>query len=59
MGATNFGVQYALDQTGAHNFVLLLNDDITLGPDFLEIILQLFMHHSGALIGSVGLSDED
>lgn len=58
-GATNVGIQFALERAGTHDFALLLNNDITLQPDFLEIIVQSAMHHPGALIGSVALSDED
>lgn len=58
-GATNLGLQFALERAGTHDFVLLLNNDITLLPDFLEVILESAMRHPGTLIGSVALSDED
>jgi GT2 family glycosyltransferase len=58
-GATNLGLQYALEHAGARDFILLLNNDITLQPDFQEVITRSAMHHPGALIGSVALSDED
>jgi GT2 family glycosyltransferase len=58
-GATNLGIQYAFEHAGARDFILLLNNDITLRPDFLQIIIESAMHHPRALIGSVALSDED
>jgi GT2 family glycosyltransferase len=58
-GATNLGLQFALEHAGSHDFILLLNNDITLQPDFLEAIIQSGMRHQGTLVGSVALSDGD
>ncbi len=58
-GATNRGLQFALEHAGNHDFILLLNNDITLQPDFLEVIIQSATGHPGTLIGSVALSDGD
>jgi GT2 family glycosyltransferase len=58
-GATNLGLRFALERAGTHDFILLLNNDITVQPEFLEVIVQSAAQYPGALIGSVALSDED
>jgi GT2 family glycosyltransferase len=58
-GATNLGLRFALEHAGKQAFILLLNNDITLEPDFLEVIVQFAIQHPRTLVGSVALSDDD
>jgi GT2 family glycosyltransferase len=57
-GAINKGVEYALSNAGDEDYVLTLNDDISVNSDYIETILASALLHPGSLIGSVYLNDE-
>lgn len=57
-GAINKGVEYALSNAGDGDYVLTLNDDTFVSPDYIETIIASTLLHPGSLIGSVYLNDE-
>jgi GT2 family glycosyltransferase len=50
--AVNEGVKYSLNNTSAE-YILLLNNDIELTPDFLEVVSKTFIEHIEASVVSV------
>jgi GT2 family glycosyltransferase len=59
--ATNWGVRYALqhrtpDET---DFVLTLNDDTRVGPDYLQTLVDTYLRHKPCLVGSVSVDSSD
>lgn len=53
--ATNVGIRYALqhtDSTGNH-FILTLNDDVQIGPDYLAQLIDSYRTHTPCVVGSV------
>ncbi len=59
--ATNVGIRYAMKQTdgdGPH-FVLTLNDDTIVQPDYLQSMLDAYQTHKPCLIGSVSVDSEN
>jgi GT2 family glycosyltransferase len=55
--ATNWGVRYAQKHlvAGDENFVLTLNDDTLVKPDYLASMLSAYERHKPCLIGSVSV----
>lgn len=58
-GAMNRGLEWVLPRAGRHDYVLALNNDTALPPDYLETLLGLAALQSNALIGSVAVSWDD
>ena len=58
-GAMNQGLGWVLPRAGRHDYVLALNNDTALPPDYLETLLGLAERHPNALIGSVAVSWDD
>ncbi len=52
-GATNVGVLHALPLCQENDFIMALNDDLVVGPDYIEMYYQLAATHPDTLIGSV------
>jgi N-acetylglucosaminyl-diphospho-decaprenol L-rhamnosyltransferase len=52
-GATNVGVRHALSICQENDFIMALNDDLVVGPDYIETYHQLATIHPDTLIGSV------
>jgi len=50
---TNKGIRYALDVCQPDDYVLTLNDDLVVSPDYLSSLLGAARSHPDALIGSV------
>jgi GT2 family glycosyltransferase len=53
--ATNVGIRHALqhaDRAG-RNFVLTLNDDVQIGPDYLRQLLDTYYQNAPCVVGSV------
>ena len=59
--ATNWGVRYALQHRDKRqeNFVLTLNDDTRVGPDYLQTMLDAYRKHRPCLIGSISVDSEN
>ncbi|MFD2937187.1 glycosyltransferase family 2 protein [Spirosoma flavum] len=59
--ATNWGIRYA--QKGVdkrdENFVLTLNDDTRVAPDYLQTMLDAYRKHKPCLIGSVSVDSDN
>ncbi|MFD2569128.1 glycosyltransferase family 2 protein [Spirosoma soli] len=55
--ATNVGVRYAqeYDVAGEQNFVLTLNDDTEVKPDYLQTMVDAYESYKPCLIGSVSV----
>lgn len=55
--ATNWGVRYARqhEDKRQENFVLTLNDDTRVEPDYLQTLLDAYRKHKPCLIGSVSV----
>lgn len=55
--ATNWGVRYALQHQNrqVENFVLTLNDDTRVKPDYLQTMLDAYHQHQPCLVGSVSV----
>jgi GT2 family glycosyltransferase len=51
-GATNLGVERALDVADAGDYVLTLNDDTEFAPDYVEKLLGTGLRHHDALVGT-------
>ena len=51
--ATNRGVEHALARGGADDFVLTLNDDTHVGPDYVATLLETVAGRPNALVGSI------
>ena len=58
-GATNLGVEYALSQANQDDYILTLNDDTIVRPDYLQILLGSSQNHTNSLIGSISISSLD
>ena len=52
-GATNLGVRHALELCAADDYILIINDDLTVAPDYLDALLSAARSHPHSLIGSV------
>lgn len=56
-GATNVGIRYALQNSisPSKDFVLMLNNDLTVEPDYVQSLLAVYEQYHPCLIGSVSL----
>lgn len=52
-GATNVGVRHALSLCQADDYIMALNDDLVVPPDYIDTYYQVAAAHPNALIGSV------
>ncbi|GAB3558479.1 glycosyltransferase family 2 protein [Spirosoma fluminis] len=59
--ATNWGVRYALERQDRRqeNFVLTLNDDTRVEPDYLQTMLDAYQQHQPCLVGSVSVNSDE
>ena len=59
--ATNWGIRYAqkLADKRQENFILTLNDDTRVGPDYLQTMLDAYRKHKPCLIGSVSVDSDN
>lgn len=59
--ATNWGIRYAQKHTdkGQENFILTLNDDTRVGPDYLQTMLDSYQQHKPCLVGSVSVDSDN
>ncbi len=53
VGSINKGIQHALDVCQADDYILVINDDLTVSPNYLSNLLATAHQHEGAIIGSV------
>lgn len=55
--ATNVGIRYAFHKVPAdeENFILTLNDDTEVGPDYVAQLLATYREHGPCLVGSVSV----
>jgi GT2 family glycosyltransferase len=58
-GATNLGVEFALQHAQDGDYVLTLNNDTVVKPNYLQCLLEAAASHPKSLIGSITLSEED
>jgi GT2 family glycosyltransferase len=58
--ATNWGIRYAQQHQDKRqsNFVLTLNDDTYVKPDYLQTLLDTYQTHKPCLVGSVSVDSE-
>lgn len=56
-GATNLGIQYALDRmpADADHFVLTLNDDTQVPPDYLTSLVDAWQSNKPCVVGSISV----
>ena len=59
--ATNWGVRHALQNRDRRqeNFVLTLNDDTRVAPDYLQTMLDAYRKHKPCLVGSVSVDNDN
>lgn len=59
--ATNWGIRYAQKHQDRRqeSFVLTLNDDTLVGPDYLQTMLDAYRKHKPCLIGSVSVDSNN
>lgn len=58
-GATNVGVGWALERCRADDYILTLNNDTTVRPDYVDTLLALAQATQPSLVGSVALDSRD
>ena len=58
-GATNLGIRHVLPQLQPSDFVLTLNDDTEVAPDYLARLLHAYAVNKPALIGSISVDIRD
>lgn len=49
----NEGMRFILPQSRPGDFVLTLNDDVEVGPDYLQTLVDISTANKGALVGSI------
>lgn len=59
--ATNWGIRYAqkYQDQAQENFVLTLNDDTRVAPNYLQTMLDAYRKHQPCLIGSVSVDSDN
>ena len=59
--ATNWGIRYAQERRNPrqHSFVLTLNDDTRVNPDYLQTLLDAHKRHQPCLVGSVSVDSDN
>lgn len=55
-GATNMGVEYALQSADEQDFILTLNNDLEVHEDYLEQLLKVYRQKKPCLVGSVSVN---
>jgi GT2 family glycosyltransferase len=58
-GATNVGIRHAMDRAGANDAILVINNDLEVGPDYLENLHRQWTSMPDTLIGSVAVDIEN
>ena len=58
-GATNMGVDWALEHCRPGDYILTLNNDTTVRPDYVSTLLALAEATQSSIIGSVALDSRD
>nr|WKN34689.1 glycosyltransferase family 2 protein [Tunicatimonas sp. TK19036] len=58
-GGTNMGVEYALKHAVDNDFILTLNNDLEVKPDYLEQLVKVSDHNKPCLVGSVAVDNRD
>lgn len=58
-GATNIGVKYVLENAAKADYILTLNDDTIIQPNYLETLIVCASNHQRSLIGSIALKNID
>ena len=58
--ATNWGIRYAQKESSQRtgNFVLTLNDDTRVDPDYLQTLLDAYQKYQPCLVGSVSVDSD-
>jgi len=57
--ATNLGVNEALKKANQDDYILTLNNDLTVKPDYLNQLMNLASKSPKSLIGSISLDSDD
>ncbi len=52
-GAMRLGMQYVLNLAGIDDYLLMLNDDVAIGTDYISSLVRESFQHQRAIIGSV------
>jgi GT2 family glycosyltransferase len=52
-GGTNVGLEYVLGKAGDDDYVLIINDDLEVEPDYLKNLESFARRHPRAIVGSV------
>lgn len=55
-GGTNLGVEYALSRSSNNDFILTLNNDLEIGRDYLQTLLDAYTKYAPCLAGSVSVN---
>ncbi|MEQ9441135.1 MAG: glycosyltransferase family 2 protein [Cyclobacteriaceae bacterium] len=58
-GATNMGVQYALEHAKSNDFVLALNNDLEVKENYLVELVNSYDKHQPCLVGSISVHLND
>ncbi|MDP2400847.1 MAG: glycosyltransferase family 2 protein, partial [Actinomycetota bacterium] len=59
-GATALGIEWALERCNEDDFILALNNDTTVDPDYIERLLEVASRFDNrALVGSVAVDNRD
>lgn len=58
-GATNLGIEWVLQRCDATDYVLTLNNDTTMKPDYVETLVGIAETEYPALVGSVAVDSRD
>lgn len=56
-GAINLGVEYALSQANQNDYILTMNNDTVVRPDYLQCLFDCALNHPKSLIGSIFLNE--
>lgn len=57
--ATNAGIRWSLERSKNPDYILTLNDDTTIEPDYLETLVRFREEHENALVSSVTVDSRD
>lgn len=58
-GAMYMGIEHALSHTNDTDYILSLNDDVTMDPDYLEKLVTASTQHHNAVVGSLCRDSKD
>ncbi len=58
-GATNMGVKYALTKCKQNDYILTLNNDLCVNPDYIYQLLKCARNNPNSLIGSLAVFKDD